>query len=162
MGAAPRTRVLDVAETSSGDGEIELWSAEHDGYTALDPPATHRRTIRLDRVDRRFDIVDEIDTEGLHPLRMAFHFGPSVDAALRRDHRRRAGDRTAVARCVRARSGDVAAARRPRLGDSPRRIRSDPRLVLTELRGEGPDGHGRRRRHDLRADPATRERARVP
>ena len=79
-----RTRVLDVAETSSGDGETELWSAEHDGYTALDPPATHRRTIRLDRVDRRFDIVDEIDTEGLHPLRMAFHFGPSVDAALRR------------------------------------------------------------------------------
>jgi hypothetical protein len=79
-----RTRVLAVAEASSGDGEIELWSAEHDGYTALDPPATHRRTIRLDRIARRFDIVDEIDTDGLHPLRMAFHFGPSVDAALGR------------------------------------------------------------------------------
>jgi hypothetical protein len=79
-----QTRVVAVTEAGAGDGEIEAWSAEHDGYTALDPPATHRRTIRLDRAARRFDIVDEIDTEGLHPVRLAFHFGPAVDAALRR------------------------------------------------------------------------------
>jgi hypothetical protein len=73
-----RTRVLDVV--TGADGEIESWTAEHDGYANLDPPATHRRSVRLDHRDRRFDIVDAIDTEGRHPLRLAFLLGPDVDA----------------------------------------------------------------------------------
>ena len=73
-----RTRVVDVV--AGADGEIESWTAEHDGYADLDPPATHRRTVRLHRGRRRFDVVDVIDTEGLHPLRLAFLLGPDVEA----------------------------------------------------------------------------------
>jgi hypothetical protein len=72
-----RTRVVDVVHT--GDGEIESWTAQHDGYANLDPPAIHRRTVRLDRAARRFEITDAIETEGVHRLRLAFHLGPTVD-----------------------------------------------------------------------------------
>jgi hypothetical protein len=74
-----RTRVVDVVHAA--DGEIESWTAQHDGYANLDPPAIHRRTVRLDRAARRFEIIDAIETEGSHLLRLAFHLGPTVEAA---------------------------------------------------------------------------------
>lgn len=74
------TRVIET--TGSSDGEIASWTAEHDGYSDLDPPAIHRRTVHLDRARRRLDIVDRIQTTGAHPLRLAFHLGPSVRAHL--------------------------------------------------------------------------------
>ena len=64
------------------DLAIQAWSAEHDGYESLDPPARHRRTVQLDRQRRRIDLVDRIDTVGDHPVRMAFHLGPAVEAEL--------------------------------------------------------------------------------
>ena len=63
------------------DGDAAVWTAEHDGYSALDPPARHRRTVRLDRVARRVDILDEIGS-GSHDLRIAFHLGPDVQAEI--------------------------------------------------------------------------------
>ena len=74
-------RAARVLETIERDGEIESWTAQHDGYASLDPPAIHRRTVRLDRQRRRFDIVDDIDTAGAHPMRLAFHIGPAVEVA---------------------------------------------------------------------------------
>lgn len=71
-------RVVEVIEAEGG--EIESWTAQHDGYAGLDPPATHRRTVRLDRAARRFDIIDEIETDGVHAVRLAFHLGPAVEA----------------------------------------------------------------------------------
>jgi hypothetical protein len=65
---------------SDGDGTAE-WIAEHDGYLALEPPARHRRAVRLDRTARALDIVDEIDSGG-HDVRLAFHLGPDVRAEL--------------------------------------------------------------------------------
>ena len=62
------------------DGEVASWTAEHDGYTSLDPQARHRRTVRLDRAARTIDIVDEIG--GGHDVRLAFHLGPEVHAEL--------------------------------------------------------------------------------
>ena len=47
--------------TSWTPGTIAEWTAEHDGYVSLNPPARHRRTVRLDRASRSVDIVDEID-----------------------------------------------------------------------------------------------------
>jgi hypothetical protein len=61
-------------------GEAAVWTAEHDGYTSLSPPARHRRTVRLDRVSRSIDIIDEIG--GGHDIRLAFHLGPDVQADL--------------------------------------------------------------------------------
>jgi hypothetical protein len=69
---------LQLAE----DGRVTSWSAEHDGYTALDPPAWHRRTVRLLSQERRVEIIDEIRTTGRHPIRLAFHLGPAVSAEL--------------------------------------------------------------------------------
>ena len=70
-------REIDVLDI----GEVAEWTAEHDGYLSLDPPARHRRTVRLDRASRTIDIVDEIDG-GSHDVRLAFHLGPDVQAEL--------------------------------------------------------------------------------
>jgi hypothetical protein len=69
-------REIDVYDV----GEVASWTAEHDGYTSLDPPARHRRTVRLDRASRSIDIIDEIG--GGHDVRLAFHLGPDVNAEL--------------------------------------------------------------------------------
>ena len=63
------------------DGDIARWTAEHRGYASLDPPATHRRSVLLDRASRSIDIVDEIEG-GHHQLCLAFHFGPDVQVEL--------------------------------------------------------------------------------
>jgi hypothetical protein len=73
-------RLLSVT-VDAADG-LERWSAEHDGYLALDPSARHRRTVYLDRPRRRLEIVDAIESTGPHRCRLAFHLGPSVRAAL--------------------------------------------------------------------------------
>ena len=57
------------------------WAAEHDGYEVLSPPASHRRSVRLDPGARELDITDVIDA-GRHGVRMAFHFGPHVQVSL--------------------------------------------------------------------------------
>jgi hypothetical protein len=76
-------RQANARETEvTDDGNIASWSAEHDGYLSLSPPARHRRSVRLDRVSRAIDIIDEIQG-GEHDVRLAFHFGPAVHAELR-------------------------------------------------------------------------------
>jgi len=71
-----RAREIEVID----DGDIARWTAEHDGYASLDPPAVHRRSVLLDRASRSIDIIDEI--EGGHQVRLAFHFGPEVQVEL--------------------------------------------------------------------------------
>jgi hypothetical protein len=63
------------------DGDVASWAAEHDGYRKLDPPASHRRSILLDRASRIVDIVDQIEG-GSYDVRLAFHFGPDVEVEL--------------------------------------------------------------------------------
>ena len=63
------------------DGDIARWTAEHDGYASLDPPALHRRSVLLDRASRSIDIIDEIEG-GKHELRLAFHLGPEIQVEL--------------------------------------------------------------------------------
>jgi hypothetical protein len=64
------------------DGDFVRWTAEHDGYNSLDPPALHRRSVLLDRASRSIDIVDEIEG-GSHDVRLAFHLGPDVHVELK-------------------------------------------------------------------------------
>jgi hypothetical protein len=71
------TREIEVLD----DGDIARWTAEHDGYASLDPPALHRRSVLLDRASRSIDIIDQIDG-GSHAIRLAFHLGPDVRAEL--------------------------------------------------------------------------------
>ena len=63
------------------DGDIATWTAEHDGYASLDPPALHRRSVLLDRASRSLDITDEIEG-GSHDIRLAFHLGPEIQVQL--------------------------------------------------------------------------------
>jgi len=70
-------RELEVID----DGDIARWTAEHNGYLSLDPPALHRRSVLLDRASRSIDIVDEVEG-GDHDLRLAFHFGPEIQVEL--------------------------------------------------------------------------------
>jgi hypothetical protein len=70
-------REIDVLDA----GEVARWTAEHDGYLSLDPPARHRRCVRLDRASRSVDIVDEF-YGGSYDIRLSFHLGPDVQAEL--------------------------------------------------------------------------------
>ena len=72
------TRLVEVA--TRDDGEVDRWVAEHDGYARLTPPATHRRRVEIS--ERELRMVDTVETEGTHPVRVAFHLGPDVEAAL--------------------------------------------------------------------------------
>jgi len=72
-----QAREIDVTY----DGRVAGWTAEHDGYSSLDPPARHHRSVRLDRAARTIDIVDQIDG-GSYDIRLAFHLGPDIDAEL--------------------------------------------------------------------------------
>ncbi len=71
------------ARTREHDGPDPAfnWTAEHDGYEALSPPAAHKRSVRLDPRARAVEITDVIDGGG-HEVRMAYHFGPLVQVSL--------------------------------------------------------------------------------
>jgi hypothetical protein len=73
------TREVDVR-----DPELN-WIAEHDGYTSLNPPARHRRSVRLDPAGRAIEITDVVGAAG-HEVRLAFHLGPLVQARLDGTH----------------------------------------------------------------------------
>jgi hypothetical protein len=77
------SRLLDLEFDEAG--QAVLWSAEHDGYTVLDPPAHHRRTVNLSQPERRIYIRDVVKTSGSHPVRLAFHLGPEVYAEMATD-----------------------------------------------------------------------------
>jgi hypothetical protein len=66
-------------------GDVAQWTGEHDGYLSLQPAARHRRSVRLDRSARSIDICDELDG-GQHDVRLAYHLGPEVEAALDGSH----------------------------------------------------------------------------
>ena len=64
-----RTRLISTVDADAS----ARWSAEHDGYASLEPPARHRRSVELDRALRTLAITDDIT--GGHEVTMAFHLG---------------------------------------------------------------------------------------
>jgi hypothetical protein len=73
-------RTIEVIATA--EAESTYWSAEHFGYQALDPAATHRRSVKLHAERRRLEVVDRVETTASPAVRMAFHLGPTVDVNL--------------------------------------------------------------------------------
>jgi hypothetical protein len=73
---------LRHATTRETEASDVTWTASHDGYAALDPPASHWRTVRLNESARSVEITDAVDGPG-HDVRVAFHLGPEVSADLR-------------------------------------------------------------------------------
>ena len=75
-------RHADAREVEAiDDGDVARWTAEHRGYASLDPPATHRRSVLMDRASRSVDIIDEIEG-GSQEVRLAYHLGPEVQVEL--------------------------------------------------------------------------------
>lgn len=69
------------ARTREIEGSDTTWLAEHDGYASPPLRARHRRSVRLDRAARHVEITDVV-IGGEQDIRLAFHFGPDVDARL--------------------------------------------------------------------------------
>jgi Heparinase II/III-like protein/Heparinase II/III N-terminus len=74
----PRTTPLSC---TVGDGAVQTWSAEHDGYRRR-LGAVHRRTVTLDSAARTLTVVDTVRTEHPAPARLAWHLGPAVAVEL--------------------------------------------------------------------------------
>jgi len=74
-----RTRLVELTFEEHG---LQRWSAEHDGYSRLAFPALHRRTVTFDPSDRSLEILDSVISDGEHALHLAFHLGPTVEAAV--------------------------------------------------------------------------------
>jgi hypothetical protein len=64
------------------DGDRVVWSAQHDGYAVLDPPAVHVRTLVFERRHRRLCVEDRVDADGEQPCRLMLPMGPDVELSL--------------------------------------------------------------------------------
>ena len=73
-----RSRVLVAHTPPTGTAR---WCAEHDGYARGREPATHRRTVELDRERRELRVVDEVVGRP-RPCRLSFHLGPRVNVTI--------------------------------------------------------------------------------
>lgn len=71
-----------VREEYSDNGTAVVWTASHDGYTRLDDPVTHRRTVRFDRAARALAVTDSVVSEVWHEGRLCWPLGPQVEVAL--------------------------------------------------------------------------------
>ncbi len=82
MWAAHARSRLVLLDVGGGPEDDMYWSAEHDGYQSLHPPALHRRTVRLRPRQRLLEVTDEVRSAGRHRFRLAWHLGPQVNATL--------------------------------------------------------------------------------
>ena len=117
------------------DGTMAAWTGEHDGYAVLKPPASHRRTVRLDRVAR------SIRHRG---CRRRWQSSPPARLPLRAQ-----GPGPTRRRCATLTWGGpsgggrrpIGVAQRAELDAAPRRDRSDTRVVLQRARSPGRGVH---------------------
>ena len=75
-----RSTLLEARDLDHGS--VAVWSAEHDGYTRLQSPAIHRRTVELDRDRRCITVADELRTATPQSCTLSFHVGPTVAVDL--------------------------------------------------------------------------------
>ena len=63
-------------------GPVRRWSGAHDGYTRLETPAVHHRSVELDSAGRTLTVTDRVDTAVPQRVRISWHLGPNVAAEL--------------------------------------------------------------------------------
>jgi hypothetical protein len=150
----------ELEQTTGLDGgPVAEWRAAHRGYRRLRPPATHRRSVRLERPARRLVIEDLLDTRGAHDCRLAFHLGPAVSCALEGEQavlewRGEHGRRRATLRLP----GELAWSRLEGQADPPAGWYSpafDERVPTVTLLGTGRVGSGQALRTILQLDPGS-------
>lgn len=69
---------LVKAEGLEDESDTAIAIGEHDGYAIRPFAGRHRRTVKLDRVRRRLEIVDDVSTRVPTPCRLFFHLHPSL------------------------------------------------------------------------------------
>ena len=133
---------IDVADT----GETAEWTAEHDGYLSLRPPARHRRSVRLDRAARS---ITHRRRDRRRRLRRPARLPPRPRG---RGGARRQRRGAALAHGGHAGGGAAGTAAAAAVEPAPRRDRSDPRLVLARSGPAGARVHAARprARHAIR------------
>lgn len=67
------------------DAETDVVIAEHSGYQRLPSPLTHRRTVRFEKLQRFWEVRDEMLGQGQHDLSFRFHFAPGLETSIRSD-----------------------------------------------------------------------------
>jgi hypothetical protein len=55
---------------------------EHDGYTRLDDPLTHRRELRYDTSLHRLTVIDHLEAKAQHAVEIAWHFSEAAQVSL--------------------------------------------------------------------------------
>jgi len=78
-GTRANSRCLQWQPGENGGGQV---SGEHDGYSRLSDPATHRRTLQLDPGGNLLDITDDIRARERHDVALWFHLSPECVAKL--------------------------------------------------------------------------------
>lgn len=73
-GERANARCLEWSPTANG-GSV---TGEHDGYTRLESPLVHRRTVSLDGETASLTVRDELKTQGSHDLAFHLHVAPGV------------------------------------------------------------------------------------
>ena len=138
--SGPSTPDPGSSTVHADDDGSQRWVAEHDGYADLPVPAHHRRSLTLEAAARSLRIVDRVETDGDHALRLAFHLGPTVDAVVNGDQATLRWDRP---------DGEAGTARLFLPGQLTWKAhrgsdRTRARLVLRRLRPEAADDDARR------------------
>lgn len=78
MGNEAKPRLLGRESTPISDVIV----AEHYGYSRLESPVIHRRTIEFLKSDLYWTIEDHLIGEGEHDLRFRFHFAEGIDVSM--------------------------------------------------------------------------------
>ena len=68
--AMPKINQWEITE------EYDFLDAEHDGYSRLKHPVTHRRQIWFDKVNGFWIIKDILNCQGIHQFVLYLHFAP--------------------------------------------------------------------------------------
>jgi Heparinase II/III-like protein/Heparinase II/III N-terminus len=66
-------------------GQVQTWSASHDGYRRLRDPVTHTRELLLDADARTLTVVDTLQCQALHTVELCWHWAEHVDVTLSTD-----------------------------------------------------------------------------
>ncbi|PLW66636.1 heparinase [Pseudohalioglobus lutimaris] len=60
----------------------QVWTAQHNGYTRLPDPVTHRRTIKFDKTNSSFIIIDSLFCKKSHDVEIYWHCNEECTVAL--------------------------------------------------------------------------------
>lgn len=75
-----RKHAVAVCTSCSMEGEKMIVRGEHDGYTRLDDPVIHKRSLVLAGDGRTLDIVDTLECARKHFVELMFHLHPAAHA----------------------------------------------------------------------------------